>query len=1364
MSSDDWERHRPTILYLYQIDRLSLVELASHMKKYHEFDQTKTQYEYRLRNWKARKNFSRKFWQYVTHRVNKRGKKKTEVTVYGRLLSEDRIHRELVRNAHIPTASEFGKRLPSPVPPGEGIVRIGSPMIVDSRIPWPSNLPYLLLKDRVIPKLHRPKELLKQLFAFVGTDILTHNEQQGSAKSIYAASRDPQTFYQVILGLKRILPENAIEEGQSAESLIHKGDPLTMATAMLKVVLFHLSNGSLSQWNKVTEIELRTKDRFILHLVNAVWNSNRQLLSAILGDSSESSNVIKEIVFGCAVRQKSYDNVRRLLKCGIDPNLLIQTRSPFPEVQISRGKVSLAFSSPYEFECNGLKEAARTCDTYLAEILLQAGANGFNAVPRFYYSDPLSVSLAIAGDDPCKHNDVVQFLRLLEQHGALVDSQEVRCNTCGFSTIRTALNIAIAQHNAPLVQFLLGVVPRLNVLEDYKYSLNSSFVCQHMNMSRNIPFGASYVSETFTTLDVAIISADEFMAGNLLEQIVSQHKAVPLRLIRQLLMLSCMVGDFVVASKLIEQLMKRNTDLNLGWEGGFTPLAAAVWNPDNSIAELLLRSGAHVKSPQIPIHSNAPMPIHVAAYHGQTSLVQRLLFGGADCTIPFPLKLRKHKDNDTSREPDDMDCEYNESNDAGCSYGKLEYAWLLFDYRGSHLTPFQYAVKSQCLDTMKLLLPHSKDIGAALIPAIGADDNNLIDEILSREPKALDFKRRDETVLDAAVRANNMGVIERYFSTGRGYGSSALYSAMRLAIKSEDHSMVRLLVSKRQIESIDKHEASALVLALKHEQWTLVSLLLGEKFIPDDCTSFYLEDLLFNVKNDRCYCAKYDGFPWRNEYRNCEHERGRYNHSRVTPLTAAFYFGGADYVAKMLHRGYTFQMKDLVQLMRDERSQDPKIPNSVRSALWSLCPPSSLDLKLRQSLVLISIWQCSQHELRQRVKLVDTLDFSVNMSIIPFGQLRAIIPNTFDCILTPLIVAIMNGDEEKFGLILDSGVDFRPVVSHDKPSSPLSYASYEGQQGMVKMLLNRGANVDSPLQLCGGATALQWSAIRGHLVIAKLLIERGADVNAPPSKENGRTALEGAAENGKLDMVHFLLGMGASVHGKARIHYIRAIELAKAHGHVTLAAYLRQRGSRTENDDKLQHFCIDSSLTPYLAMKFEYDGMVPKACRSRCHLLFLSGKWIEVSWKEYDEAECFPRDTYTQAAAFHSSETEVYDSVDILDSQEQPAGGRLPTIGDLGEYTFDTFLDNNWLSEQETTDSRVLETNATSFNGKRAQSEQWQQTMAMTDHRMANRRLPTQAPEPDLSPRQTVQSGINEIEWTDPDPFFGAGEVDLWDI
>ena len=77
---------------------------------------------------------------------------------------------------------------------------------------------------------------------------------------------------------------------------------------------------------------------------------------------------------------------------------------------------------------------------------------------------------------------------------------------------------------------------------------------------------------------------------------------------------------------------------------------------------------------------------------------------------------------------------------------------------------------------------------------------------------------------------------------------------------------------------------------------------------------------------------------------------------------------------------------------------------------------------------------------------------------------------------------------------------------------------------IVKLLLERGANVNAKLTLNGG-TSLMFAAEKGQTEVVKLLLEKGVDINA--KSIDGRTALAAAKMKGHTDIVQLLEKAGA---------------------------------------------------------------------------------------------------------------------------------------------------------------------------------------------------------------------------------------------
>ncbi|XP_076304276.1 ankyrin repeat and BTB/POZ domain-containing protein 2-like isoform X2 [Tachypleus tridentatus] len=138
----------------------------------------------------------------------------------------------------------------------------------------------------------------------------------------------------------------------------------------------------------------------------------------------------------------------------------------------------------------------------------------------------------------------------------------------------------------------------------------------------------------------------------------------------------------------------------------------------------------------------------------------------------------------------------------------------------------------------------------------------------------------------------------------------------------------------------------------------------------------------------------------------------------------------------------------------------------------------------------------------------------------------------------------------------------------------LMLACIRGDEAMVQILLNGGAEVDIETPLCNGHyqsvnpetqhwTALTYATTHGHLSITKLLLEKQASVEGGARLSEDKitqTPLQLAASSGNLELVNLLLSYGAhpflstmlrdslSYGGAAQRGCYSAIAVAAAHG------------------------------------------------------------------------------------------------------------------------------------------------------------------------------------------------------------------------
>lgn len=99
-------------------------------------------------------------------------------------------------------------------------------------------------------------------------------------------------------------------------------------------------------------------------------------------------------------------------------------------------------------------------------------------------------------------------------------------------------------------------------------------------------------------------------------------------------------------------------------------------------------------------------------------------------------------------------------------------------------------------------------------------------------------------------------------------------------------------------------------------------------------------------------------------------------------------------------------------------------------------------------------------------------------------------------------------------------------VAVDAPGSdgwsPLHYAAETGHEALARLLIRKGADVDSRER---GWTPLHIAVCKGNMSIAKVLISNGADIDA--RDKDGETALSHAVHGGREPLVELLMKGGA---------------------------------------------------------------------------------------------------------------------------------------------------------------------------------------------------------------------------------------------
>jgi ankyrin repeat protein len=166
---------------------------------------------------------------------------------------------------------------------------------------------------------------------------------------------------------------------------------------------------------------------------------------------------------------------------------------------------------------------------------------------------------------------------------------------------------------------------------------------------------------------------------------------------------------------------------------------------------------------------------------------------------------------------------------------------------------------------------------------------------------------------------------------------------------------------------------------------------------------------------------------------------------------------------------------------------------------------------------------------------------------------------------TPLYLAVLNSHKSLVEYLVAKGARVNISTTGKESWTPLHKAADLGQLDVVKLLLEKGADLEAKTQW--GGTPLYVTAFRGQLEVAKYLVSKGADINIVTT--DGWTPLTKCAELGHIQLAKFFINQGVDIWQKTQ-YGATAMERAVQTEQQAMVSFLRPYYSKPEQKDEVK--------------------------------------------------------------------------------------------------------------------------------------------------------------------------------------------------
>ncbi|ERF71929.1 hypothetical protein EPUS_06488 [Endocarpon pusillum Z07020] len=508
---------------------------------------------------------------------------------------------------------------------------------------------------------------------------------------------------------------------------------------------------------------------------------------------------------------------------------------------------------------------------------------------------------------------------------------------------------------------------------------------------------------------------------------------------------------------------------------------------------------------------------------------------------------------------------------------------------GKDATPLHLAISTGNISIVKALLQAGAEVNASnrngdapVHMAVYAGRVDVVKELLKF---GADVRRTDnegQTPLHLAAAGGHSQIVKQLFEAGSNpeLTDSSGNTALHIAAKEGHSSVVRELLAKG-VNLSTKSRNGWTALHFSHHSTEVTNQLLKAGAVVDATN---------NIGSTALFLAAYTGCePVVKALLKAEAKADKQNIYKSTPIHRAAEGGYVGCIKLLIEAGANPLQKKRSNVTPVQLALSSGHPEAVEQLLEPMKKNSPPISEYEETLVLLA-----RRGFENGVKKVlehPLLNLDSTDSL--YGQ-------------SPLSHAAENGHEGIVRLLLQKGAN--PNSTDLAGRSPLSWAALNGREAVVQLLLDKGANAD--LSDNEGWNALHLAVADNCESIVKLLLEKGVGTSA--TLKSGYTALDLAVNNSSPDMVRLLVDSGASMSTRTKYQF-SPLDMAVRDGDLSVARALLDLGAEMWVTGPDGHTPLDIALyhghqhIVDLFLEHNVNSLGEEQGLTKLHLAMLSG-------------------------------------------------------------------------------------------------------------------------------------------------------------